>query len=419
MKDKDEMALLRFSIIAPMVNGTHECSSISEYAELASEKSYSFKGEKMTFSRDTIRRWYYSYKKKGYEGLVTPTRTDHKSSRVLSYEAVEEIDALVSGYPKMPATKIYESLIARQIITRNDVSLKTVQRYVKQKRQSVPGDSVERRRFRCAQPNDMWQSDTSAGPYILLGEKKYRTYLIMFLDDHSRLITGFGFYLNDNAINMQLTFKKAVKTYGVPKVLYVDNGGPYINQQLKIICARIGVEHRNTRAYDPQSKGKIERCFRTIKSQWMNSENWNDFKSLDDVNKSFSRYVIQYNNTIHSSTGRTPNDSFHDYEYIRRIPEDRIDAMFMHEIKRTADSTGCISVEKRKYEVPRECIGIECVYTFDPQNLKYVYYKDKKCKLLDEIANSRKKRRVNISFRGVVNDETDVIEQETDGNEIS
>lgn len=65
--------------------------------------------------------------------------------------------------------------------------------------------------------NDCWQSDTSDGPYIKINDIKYKTKLIMFIDDKSRMITGFDFFLNDTAINMQSVFKKAIKTYGRPK----------------------------------------------------------------------------------------------------------------------------------------------------------------------------------------------------------
>lgn len=419
MKNKNEMALFRFSIIAPLVNGTHNCSSINEYAKLASKKKYEFHGEWNVYSKSTIKRWYYNYLKYGYEGLITPTRTDYREPRALGEDAMKEIQRLVTGYPRMTATAIYSQLIRSGVIRQQDVSLKTVQRYVRTLKAAMPQSENERRRFSCAAPNDMWQSDTSVGPYILVDGKKYRTYLIMFIDDYSRLITGYGFYLNDNAINMQLTFKRAISVYGVPKILYVDNGGPYINQQTKIICARLGVMHRNTRPYDPESKGKIERCFRTIKSQWMNAENWNNFRSIADVENSFSKYVIRYNNTIHGSTGKSPNDAFHEYESIKRISRDKLDEMFRHELKRTADATSCISIDRRLYEVPRECIGVECTYTFNPQNLKVVYYGNIPCKLLDPVANSKKKRRANISFQGVINDENGVLELEDEHDEIS
>lgn len=232
---------------------------------------------------------------------------------------------MVEKYPKMPATEIYRNLVKDGVMEKKDASLKTVQRYVKVLKKGLIYNSNERRRFQMAAPNDMWQADTSTGPYIILEGKKYRTYLIMFLDDHCRLITGYGFYLQDNSLNMQKTLKEAIKVYGVPKMLYMDNGGPYVNRQLKIICARLGIIHKNTRAYDPESKGKIERCFRTIKAQWMNGTDWNRFKSLEDVMKSFEEYVREYNNTVHSAIGKSPNDAFHSYEDIKYIANDEID----------------------------------------------------------------------------------------------
>lgn len=421
MKNENELALFRFSIIAPLFNGTCEEKSISEYVSLASEKTYYFKGKPMIFSKETIKKWYYNYKKDGYEGLVRVQRSDYQTPRVLTEDAKREIEVKILKYPKITATKIYSDLIKDGIMEAKDVSLKTVQRYVKCLKGSVPKSDIERRRFQMLDVNDMWQSDTSSGPYIKINGQKYRSYLIMFIDDYSRLITGYGFYLHDNAINMQLTLKSAIKTYGVPKLLYMDNGGPYVNQQLKIICARLGIICKNTRAYDPQSKGKIERCFRTIKMQWMNGIDWNSFKSLEDVKASFSEYVRIYNNTVHSSTGKTPNNAFHEYESIRRIDSSKIDEMFWHEVKRTADLTSCISVEKRLYEVPHECIGKECTFTYNPENLDVLYYNHKECKILNPVANGRKKRKQNVSYIGVVNDERDVIDlnEKDKENEIS
>ena len=420
-KDKNELALLRFSIIAPLVNGTCEETSLAEYVRKASEKTYLVKGEPRTFSASVIRKWYYSYRKNGYEGLVDTQRNDYQKPRILSEDAKAEISKKTEAYPKMPATEIYRDLVREGIIEDRDVSLKTVQRYVKMLKKGRKYDPNERRKFQMPAPNDMWQTDTSTGPYIMLEGKKYRTYLIMFLDDHSRLITGYGFYLQDNSLNMQNTLKEAIKVYGVPKILYMDNGGPYVSQQLKIICARLGIIHKNTRAYDPESKGKIERCFRTIKMQWMNGTDWNRFKSLEDVTESFREYVREYNNTIHSATGKTPNDAFHSHEDIRYIPNDDIDRMFWHEVKRTADATSVISVETRKYEVPRECIGRECVFTFKPDDLSVVYYDGQPCKRVDPVANSKKKRKTNLSFVGIVNQEDDVIDlnEKEAANEIS
>lgn len=42
-KDKNELALLRCSIIAPLVNGTYEEGTLAEYVQKAGEKTYLLK----------------------------------------------------------------------------------------------------------------------------------------------------------------------------------------------------------------------------------------------------------------------------------------------------------------------------------------------------------------------------------------
>ena len=94
------------------------------------------------------------------------------------------------------------------------------------------------------------------GPIIKIDGKKVHTYLIQIIDDASRLIVGAKFFLNDNAINFQSVLKQAIKTYGIPKKLFVDNGTPYKNLQFQIICANIGTVLIHAQAYSPESKRK-------------------------------------------------------------------------------------------------------------------------------------------------------------------
>ena len=58
-----------------------------------------------------------------------------------------------------------------------------------------------------------------------------------------------------------------------------------------MICASLGIELLHTKIYSPQSKGKIERSFRTIKDNWMNGINWNDYSSLEELNTDFDKYL--------------------------------------------------------------------------------------------------------------------------------
>ena len=54
--------------------------------------------------------------------------------------------------------------------------------------------------------------DTSHGPIITIDGIKVQTYLVQLIDDASRLIVGYHFFLNDTALNFQHVLKQAIKT---------------------------------------------------------------------------------------------------------------------------------------------------------------------------------------------------------------
>lgn len=94
------------------------------------------------------------------------------------------------------------------------------------------------------------------GPVISIDNKKVQTYIIQIIDDASRLIVGSKLFLNDNSLNFQIVLKQAIKTYGIPKKLFVDNGTPYKNLQFEIICANVGIILIHAKPYSPESKRK-------------------------------------------------------------------------------------------------------------------------------------------------------------------
>ncbi len=57
----------------------------------------------------------------------------------------------------------------------------------------------DHRRYEAKLPNDIWQSDVMHGPKVKIGNKMRKSYLIAFIDDHSRLIPYGGFYSSESA----------------------------------------------------------------------------------------------------------------------------------------------------------------------------------------------------------------------------
>ena len=416
----DDKSLLRFSIIAPIINNTHGCNSINEYISFVSGKTYTFKGKEYKFSKSCIKNWYLSYKKDGIKALQVKNRSDKNSSRKLNYESMNRIVSLREEFPNITGTAIRKKLVEEGYINSNDVSLSTVLRYIK-KNNLKAGQfcNIDRRMFEMEHVNDCWQADTSVGPYIKINGIKYKTYIIMFIDDKSRLIMGYDIFFNDTAINMQKVLKGAIKTYGKPKKLFVDNGGPYDNKQLSLICASLGIELIHAKPYTPEAKAKQERLFRTIKDGWMRCTDWNTFESLKDIKNSLDNFLYNnYINKVHSSIKMSPNDRWHEeYKLVNFLEEDFIDKCFLHRTFNKVRKDRTIKFKNEYYEVPFKYVGQTIELRYDPYNLNklFLYENDKQsCIILkvDKVANSKIKRKNTIDYSKVLNDDRDVIEME-------
>ena len=415
----NDIGLFKFGIIAPAINHTHEYSSNEQFFDAIKDKTYTFNGKEYQFSKYTLKRWYYMYKKEGFNKLEKSKRKDKNKSRKLNNDTIQRIITIRENYPKCTGTAIYNKLIDENYINKEEVSLATVLRYIKKNNlKSNQVSNIERRMFEMEFVNDCWQSDTSDGPYITIDGEKRRAKLIMFIDDKSRMITGYDFFFNDNAINMQKVLKKAVKKYGIPKKLFVDNGGPYSNKQLSLICASLGIILINAKPYSPESKAKIERSFRTIKDGWMRCTDWNSFKSLEDAKDSLTNFL--YNNYInkkHSSTNETPNERWHnEYKLVKYKEEEIIEKMFLHRINRKVRKDMTVKIENEYYEVPYKYVGLTIEIRYDPTILENVYiFEDEEqketCKKVDKVSNSKVKRTNGIDYSKILNDERNVIEE--------
>lgn len=415
---KDE-GLFRFGLIAPAINKTHEFTTNNEYFKDISLKKHIFNGKEYKFSLSSLKNWYYKYKKDGFNSLTKKKRKDYKTSHKLNNDTINRIITLREQYPSISGTAIYKKLILEQYINSEEVSLNTVLRFIKiNNLKASQVMTIERRMFECENVNDCWQSDTSDGPYITIDKEKYRTKLIMFIDDKSRLIMGFDFFLNDTAINMQQTFKNAIKTYGKPKRLFVDNGGPYDNKQLSLICASLGIELIHAKPYSPESKAKIERSFRTIKDGWMRCTDWNEFKTLEDVKKSLSNFIYnEYVNKVHSSTNETTNERWHnEYSKVSFLNEEFVDESFLHRTIRKVRLDRTVKIDNIFYEVPFKYVGQSIELRYDPVHMNQIFiFEDNKklepVKEVNKVSNSKSKRKNSIDYSLAINDERDVIER--------
>lgn len=236
-----DIAHFRFALIAPVIQGTYFESSAAAYYRKVTAKPLTLPdGSTFQYNPKTLEKWSSNYKNGGMTALMPQVRSDKGSSRALNDTAIEEIFRLKQEFPKLNATQIYFRLIQEGFIS-SAVCVSAVQRFIrKQDLHCARNPNVkDRKAFETAHFGALWQADTCYLPYISENGSSRRTYLIMIVDDHSRMIVGGRIFYQDSAFNFQIVLKQAVATYGIPHKLYVDNGSVYANKQLAFICGDI------------------------------------------------------------------------------------------------------------------------------------------------------------------------------------
>ena len=395
------MATIRLAVIQPAFNGTFpDMNKQAYYARIAQHPLKLPDGRQVRYSPGTFSCWESEYRKGGFDALMPKQRADKGHSRRLDADAMAKIYELREKYPRLSATGIRNKMIADGIIDAADVSVTTFQRFIKKnnlKGASAPG-MKDRRAFEEELSTGMYQADTLYGPRINEDGIARQTYCIMILDDKSRLIVGGRFFYQDNGVNFQKVFHDAVATYGIPSKLYVDNGSPYKNEQLSLICGQLGTVLIHTPVRDGASKGKVERNFRTLRSRFLNALDASRITGIDELNRLLADYIRSHNTAVHSATGMPPYSRYmEDIAHIR-MPKSAVwlDECFLHRVKRRVNNDATVMINKMLFDAPMEFIRSTVEVRYRPGEPDSAFILDNgtryPLRLTDKAANAKTKR---------------------------
>jgi len=403
-KQKLDIALFRYSIIHDFVNGI--LLDHGEKEKLLREKCHRKwnipHSDKTSISRGTIQRWIKLYQdsRNNLESLYPRSRKDRGKQRALDEDTCLALIRLRQEMPNVTVPFILKTMKKRDIVPPNTyLPLTTVYRLFHQHnlmtKQAVVQD---RRKYEAEMPNDIWQSDVMHGPKLTALGKLRKTYLIAFIDDHSRLIPYGQFYTSENVKSFMHAFEKALLRRGLPRKLYVDNGSAYRSRQLMHTAASLGIAIIHARPYQPQGKGKIERVFKTIQTQF-----FPDFRgsTLEEINQAFGVWLSdEYHKRKHSSTGQSPLSRFVDnIECVRSAP-DNLKDHFRKVARRRVNKDRTIVLDRRLYEGPVELIGkqVELLFHEDDRECVEIRFKQQSygmARQIDLNVNCRVKRAKN------------------------
>jgi transposase len=202
-----EVALKRFACITPLLE-----EGLSA-AELAQRRCALLKREEL--SERTLRRWVASYREKGFDGLLRLERKDKGQSKSIPKEALALAEQYRRELPRRSAGLISSLLehegyqVARSTLERH-LRLKGLSR----KQLAAEGKTgTTTRRFVRVGRNTLWQSDIKYGPYLPCPDnpkKKFRTYLLVLIDDATRMVVHGEFYADQKLPILEDALRKAI-----------------------------------------------------------------------------------------------------------------------------------------------------------------------------------------------------------------
>ena len=376
---QEAIALRRMSLVQHIIELIYQHWPLSAALDQVSS-SHPLPGDQdappQFVAQRTLEDWYYAFKKGGFDGLKPKRRCDRGKPRRLSTEQQQWILERVRSFPGVPVKLLYRqwkqadpTLPALSAIYRwleqNDLDAQG-RRYLL--RQNIPGPT---KAFEAPGPNDLWVADFSPGPFLALHPKTLATHLCVILDDHSRLIPFAAYGLAADTQAFLGCLKEALRRRGLPRKLYTDNGGPFVNDHLKIVCANLGIRLIHSKPGHPWSRGKVERMFRTLQQ---------DFEaglrlpgqaagSLEELNGKLARWLQEiYHPRAHDSIGESPQERFaRALSLLRPLdPQLDLDRLFYTRIDRVVRKDGTVRIDNTLFEVNLALRGLKVQLELDP-----------------------------------------------------
>ena len=222
------VALFRHGVIAVVL--CEPLERAGALIRLQSGKVWAIPGSRRTrVGETTIRDWIRRYEEQGFEGLLPKYRRDRAKPRRMPPEAIEAVLSIKGETPELSVRQVIKRARASGEIPA-DVPLppSTLHRLFTREGLMVreqAGAAQDLRRFEFPFAGDCWQSDSMHGPAARDENGRMRkTYLLVTLDDATRVVPYASFGFSENAAAFMLVFREAVFRRGIPRRLYVDQG---------------------------------------------------------------------------------------------------------------------------------------------------------------------------------------------------
>lgn len=192
-----------------------------------------------------------------------------------SLNTVENLSRSPHTVHKIPDGVVAKVIEVRKLTNRNEYAIasylkgqgvsinhSTVYRILKKSNLVTPLSKPRQqrtfKRFSRKHSNSLWQSDLT-----LFGNR----YVVAFIDDHSRFLTGIDFIPKASTESVLSVLGQAIDAFGRPRQVLTDHGTQYYNvhggiSEFTQFCLDNKIKHVMGSIGHPQTTGKVERFFR-------------------------------------------------------------------------------------------------------------------------------------------------------------
>jgi transposase InsO family protein len=277
----------------------------------------------------TLYTWKKRYDEQGPEGLMEHPRKVKETGSRLPEMVRRSILMIKESHPEYGCERISDMLGRGPGLS---ASPNAVLRVIREAGLEVasppqPAHGVEPKRFERARPNQMWQTDIFT---FMLKRENRRLYMVVFLDDHSRYVVGYGVHASMGGMLVVDTLRAAISAYGPPEEVLTDNGPQYRTWRGKSRftkeLTKLGIRHILARPGHPQTVGKTERFWGTL---WRECVEGAVFVDMEDARKRVGHFIDHYNfQRPHQGIGGlVPADRFFEAcEGVKKTLESRVAA---------------------------------------------------------------------------------------------
>ena len=375
----EKLAVFRYALVAPLVIETLPHGELTRRAQEIASRHYDIPHSKRrAVSVDTLLDWALRYRHGGFEALARKPRQDRGQFRTLTPQLASLIERLKREKPHHTGTSLLRELALYSGQDAPALSAATLYRFLKQRGLSAKQLLAPQahKTFKAEVANQIWQADMLVGPWVQRPSGgRIQVFLHATLDDASRVIPHAQFYASQGLDACLDCLQHAMADRGVPLRLYIDKAKIYRSLQLARIPDSLGILIIHPDPYQCEGRGKIERCFRTLREQFLANLDPENLLSLDELNDRLRVWIDNaYHCTEHSVLGTTPLLRWQrDIEHIRLLPPATdLRRLYFHRLDRKVRRDFSFLLHNRLYEAPPHLAGQTIEVRFDPLDASQV-----------------------------------------------